>query len=227
MNLWIDRKEPAPKSYSCKWLWVTNISNSIDLISRRANDIEPVTMISVQASMADEFCEKLDRIGGTFQVTVHGGEITPLAAKLIMKNHWNKKVMDNRTTEIIMVLKGQHNLAECLPEDLPQIGAYLQDVALYLSDDCMCPFSAYINNPGCMSSVIQNVVTDYIDACENPAFFVSEYFNAKRQWGDRYNDDQCWCVALMMTKVQNNGTYVNGFNAASTKQYQRQRKFIP
>ena len=118
-------------------------------------------------------------------------------------------------------------LAENLPEGTPEMGAYIQDVALYLSDDCMCPFHHYAKNPGLLTSVIQNAVTDYIKACENPAFFVWEYFNAKRQWGDRYTDDQCWCVALMMTNVRDNGHYVNGFNDRNTQSYKRQRKFIP
>ncbi|MBQ8806444.1 MAG: hypothetical protein IJZ68_08325 [Bacteroidaceae bacterium] len=228
MNLWIDEKNGAPKSWLYKWNWVVNPNNGIGVIKHRETDIDPVTLISVQASMADEFCQKLEEAGGgTYEVVVHDGEVPAIAAQLIAKHHWDKKVMDNRTAELIMVLKGNHNLAENLPEGTPEMGAYIHDVALYLSDDCMCPFNHYAKNPGLLTSVVQNAVTDYIKACENPSFFVWEYFNAKRQWSDRYTDDQCWCVALMMANVRDNGHYVNGFNDRNTQRYKRQRKFIP
>lgn len=227
MNLWIDKNKGAPKSWLYQWTWVVSVGHAMGVVVHRQNDIDPVTLISVSADMADEFCEQLSALEGTYEVVVHDGEVPPRTAQLIAKHHWDKKVMDNRTAEIIMVLKGNHNLANNLPKDVPQIGAYLQDIALYLSDDCLCPFSTYVNNPGCMSSVIQNAVTDYIKACENPAYFVWEYFNTKRTFGDRYNDDQCWCVALMMSSVRDNGRYVNGFNDRNTQPYARQRKFIP
>lgn len=227
MNLWMDKQNGAPKSWLCQWTWVVSTNHGIGIVAQRQEDIDPVTLISVHADMADDFCKQLDAIDGTFEVVVHGGETPPVAAQLIAKNHWDKKVMDNRTAEIIMVLKGNHNLAENLPEGTPEMGAYLQDVALYLSDDCMCPFHNYAKNPGLLSSVIQNAVTDYLKACENPSFFVWEYFNTKRQWGDRYTDDQCWCVALMMTNVRDNGRFVNGFNDRNTQNYKRQRQFLP
>lgn len=228
MNLWIDATEHAPKSWLYKWTWVTNPVLGVGILKQRETDIDPVTLVNVHASMANEFCERLEESGGgTYEVVVHGGDVPPIAAQLIAKNHWDKKVMDNRTAEVIMVLKGNHNLADNLPEDTPQMGAYLQDLALYLSDDCMCPFHIYAKNPGLMTSVIQNAVTDYIKACENPSFFVWEYFDAKRQWGDRYTDDQCWCVALTMTAVRDNAHYVNGFCDQNTKAYQRQREFLP
>lgn len=226
MNLWIDEKQGAPKSWLYQWTWVVSNSNGIGVVAHRQNDVDPVTLISVHANLADDFCRQLANLEGTFEVTVHGGEVPPVAAQLIAKHHWNKKVMDNRTAELIMVLKGQHNLTENLPENIPQIGAYLQDVALYLSDDCMCSFNAYAKNPALMTGVIQNVVTDYIKACDNPAYFVWEYFNTKRQWGDRYTDDQCWCVALMMTNVREGDNYINGFNARNTRQYKRQHGFM-
>ena len=228
MNLWIDPTEQAPKNWLYKWTWVMNPSLGIGILRQRENDIDPVTLVSVHVSMADEFCQQLEKSGaGTYEVVVHGGEVPPVAAQLIAKYHWDKKVMDNRTAEVIMVLKGNHNLAENLPEDTPEMGAYIHDLALYLSDDCMCPFHHYAKNPGLLTSVIQNAVTDYIKACENPSFFVWEYFNTKRQWGDRYTDDQCWCVALMMANVRDNGRFVNGFNERNIQNYKRQRKFIP
>ena len=227
MNLWIDKQNGAPKSWLHQWTWVVSVNHGIGVVAHRQNDVDPITLISVSADMADEFCEQLSTMPGTYEVVVHNGEIPPRAAQLIAKHHWDKKVMDTRTAEIIMVLKGNHNLANNLPEDIPKIGTYLQDVALYLSDDCLCPFSTYANNPGCMSGVIQNVVTDYIKACENPAYFVWEYFNTKRTFGDIYNEDQCWCVALMMSQVRDNGQYTNGFNDRNTQPYTRQRPFIP
>lgn len=227
MNLWIDAKEAAPKSWLYPWVQMVEVDSAIDTIMYRIPDVDPVKLINVHASLANEFCAKLDAVPGPYEVHVHGGEIPPEAAKLIMKNHWDKKVMDERTTELIMVLKGNHDLAESLPEDMPQLGAYLQDVALYLSDDCMCPFSTYAKSPGCMSGVIHNAVTDYMKACENPSFLVWEYFETKRQWGDRYTDDQCWCVALMMTQVRNDNQYINGFSEANTKHYKRKRQFLP
>ena len=228
MNLWIDPTEQAPKNWLYKWTWVMNPSLGIGILRQRENDIDPVTLVSVHVSMADEFCQQLEKSGaGTYEVVVHGGEVPPIAAQLIAKYHWDKKVMDNRTAEVIMVLKGNHNLAENLPEDTPEMGAYIHDLALYLSDDCMCPFHHYAKNPGLLTSVIQNAVTDYIKACENPSFCVWEYFNTKRQWGDRYTDDQCWCVALMMANVRDNGRFVNGFNERNIQNYKRQRKFIP
>ena len=227
MNLWIDANEPAPKSWVCKWVTAISAANGMTIIEQRLEDVDPVVLVSVNAEMADGFCAKLDKLGGVFEVIVHGGDMPPETARLIRKNHWDKKVMDSRTAEIIMVLKGNHNLAENLPDNTPEIGAYLTDLALYLSDDCWCPFSTYAKQPGLMSSVIQTAVTDYLKACYNPSFFVWEYFNAKRQWGDRYTDDQCWCIALMMCEVRDNGKYVNGFSDANTKHYIRKRQFLP
>jgi hypothetical protein len=227
MNLWIDERDEAPKSWLCKWTWVANPHMGIGIIKKRIDDVDPVTCINVHASMAVEFCKLLEAIPEPFSVLVHGGEVPAEAAKLISQHHWDKKVMDSRTAELIMVLKGNHNLNDGLPEDTPTIGAYLTDVALYLSDDCLCPFSTYVKQPGLMSDVIHNVVTDYLKACENPSFFVWEYFNAKRSWGDRYNDDQCWCVALMNCGVRDNGAYINGFSDTNTKRYERKRKFLP
>lgn len=226
MNLWIDAKTGASGGWNYRWTWVINPATAISVIKRNA-ETDPVTLINVDASLAETFLELLNQEGGTYEVVLHGGNPTARTSQLISQNKWDKKVMDARTAEVIMILKGNHNLEDGIPDDTPNLGTYLQDIALYLSDDCACPFSHYANNPGCLTSVIQNVVTDYMKACYNPSFLVWEYFQTKRQWGDRYDDNQCWCVALMSTAVRDNGKFINGWNEHNTQPYARQRKFIP
>ena len=139
--------------------------------------------------------------------------------------------MEKRTAEVIMVLKGQHNLRDGLPEDTPQLGAYVQDLALYLSDNCLVQFSYFQNHQEVLDKVVHNAVLDYISSCENPRHFLWDYFEAKRTMQDNphlhinYNDTQCWCSALCLVDVAEDGEYVNGFNKENTVKYLRSRPF--
>lgn len=141
--------------------------------------------------------------------------------------------MEKRTAEIIMVLKGNHNLREEAPEDVKNLGTYLHDLALYLSDDCWCPFSYCVEHPDCLDSIVQSAVLDYISSCENPRGFLWHYFDVKRLFGTDilpireavYNDTQCWCAALVAVSVRNGDKYINGFTEENTVSYKRERLF--
>lgn len=144
-----------------------------------------------------------------------------------------KKVLDSRTAEIIMVLKGQHNLEDGIPEDIEKPGVYLYQVALYMSDRCWCPFIDYVKDKSILLRVIQEAVLDYLACCDNPRAFMWTYFDTKRLFGSDdirpaiYNDLQCWCAALQSVQVRENGTtYVNGFTAENTAKVLRKDNFL-
>lgn len=186
----------------------------------------PVTLISIEASTGADVVEELTWHGGTYQVVFHGGEPTSRMLTLVSQYNWDKPSMDNRTAEIIMVLKGRHNLLDEAPSDIPDLGPYLQDVALYLSDDCFVPFRFYERSQGAIDSVIKEVVLDYLKCCNNPSGFVWQYFEYKKTHCDNYNDTQCWCAALAFAQVKKNGQYINKFNRQNTQPYHRKHQFF-
>lgn len=222
MNLWIDKHNKPQHQWVRKWTKVTNTNLAVKTIQNNI-ETDPVTLISVEAEQANDFLETLNQIGGTYEIVIHG-EAPARATQIITQNHWDRKVMDKRTSEIIMVLKGNHNLNENIPEDIPTLGSYLDDLALYLSDDCNCSYSYYITHPECFADIIYNVVTDYIKACYHPEFFIQEYFRIKKQ-NNEIDDIQCWCTALAFAEIKENNKYINGWNQYNTQHYQRKRPF--
>lgn len=141
--------------------------------------------------------------------------------------------MEKRTAEVIMVLKGNHDLRDEAPEGITDLGAYLHDLALYLSDDCDCPFSHYESHPDVLDRVVRAAVLDYITSCDNVRGFLWTYFEAQRLYGTdvyplrvaEYNDTQCWCSALAGVSVRDGGKYVNGFSEENAVDYKRERPF--
>lgn len=224
MHLWIDKEHQPQRQWIRQWTWVPNVGLAIYMIKNMAQT-NPVTLISVQLEQAEELLEKLHLLGGNYNVVVRG-PTSARAAQLIAQHHWDRKVMDKRTAEIIMVLKGNHNLEDNTPKDYPCLPSYLNELALYLSDDCMCPFQYYVHHVDCLERVVHEAVVDYMKACDTPAFLVWEYFDIKNRMTDIFNDTQCWCAALANTIVRDNHQYVNGWSDYHTQSYQRQRPFI-
>lgn len=227
MNLWIDEHNRATHNFLNKWIWVLNPSMGLAMIRKQKDTKDPITVVSVSAELADEFLCKLEDENVMIQVFIHGGEPSNVARGLIAKHHWDRKVMDDRTAELIMVLKGQHELENEDTANLPNLGTYIHDVALYLSDDCMCPFSYYQKDPACIAGVVRQAVLDYMKVCDNPSFVLWQYFDHQRLFGDIYDDTQLWCATLVSVAVRDNGKYINGFSEENTKKYVRQYPFIP
>lgn len=227
MNLWIDAKNRAEHDFIKRWTWLTNNTMGIGFVRKQKETNDPVIIVSVAADMADDFLNALELENVPVQVFIHGGEPSDHTLALIAKNHWDRKVMEPRTAELIMVLKGNHNLENEDTATLTNLGAYIHDVALYMSDDCMCPFSYYIKDLSCIDGVIKQAVLDYMRACDNPSFVLWQYFENKRMFGEIYNDTQLWCSALVGVAVRDNGKYINGFSEYNTKSYTRKAPLIP
>lgn len=139
----------------------------------------------------------------------------------------NKTLLSRRSSEIIMILKGQHNLFEDMPE-IESPTKYITDLAAFLSDDCQFPFKTYADYPVLVDDLIQNVVKEYFTVCMNPSSFIATYFDEKQLHKDVYNDTQCWCSALALQQVQNDsGEYINGFSKYSAIPYARKYEFKP
>lgn len=230
MNLWIDSQNGKTLDFTGQWYWAKTVKQGMDYIRQQQNTNNPVTSTSVSKRLAPEFFHALEAEGIPMQVFVHGTSVRELPDRQIAQwylNKWDRKVMDTRTAELIMVIKGRHDLHNDDTKDLPQLGNYIQDIALYLSDDCQCPFSYYVENPACIESVVREAVLDYMKASDNPSFVLWQYFENKRLLGDVYNDTQLWCSALVGVTVRQDQRFVNGFNAYNTKPYSRKAPIIP
>lgn len=119
--------------------------------------------------------------------------------------------MEKRTAEIIMVLKGNHDLGE--RDTLKQ---YL---AAYMSDRCDYPENEYTDDM--LFGITREAVIDFIRGCYSDgqrAVFLYDYFEAKK-WHE--DETSCWLSALSQVQVReklNDGTYsfINGFTEENT-----------
>lgn len=225
MKIYFDEyNKPDNKTY----VYTHTVDETIHLIGARKNTKDPVEELSIPGNdNGMKILQALRKWKNAFSVHVRG-DMTPAMYQMIIENHWNRMPMELRTAEIIMVLKGNHNLFNGLIDEAVIDGdTYLRDVALYLSDDCGCPYSVYQKDPSIVESVVRQTVVEYMRVCDNPSLFLREYFEAKRLFGSLYNDTQCWCSALASQTVrEDRGTYVNGFTSYNTKKYTRQRPFV-
>ena len=138
----------------------------------------------------------------------------------------NQNILSRRAAEIIMVLKGQHNLFEDIPA-MESKREYIDVLAAYMSDDCHFPFKTYVDYPVLIEEVIQTVVKEYFEVCSNPSAFLAQYFSAHKEHRTTYNDTQCWCAALALQPTQNKeGEYINGFNKYNAVPYARKHEFF-
>ena len=234
MKLWVD-KNPPNKNWLYTWLYADSIVGAMHAVMRPG---KPVTLISVSNTFADELLRQLDAMHYIGEVVVHNDEPSPYSAALILQNHWDKPVLQDRTAELIMVLKGNHDLHDACPdEETCTRMSYLDEVALYMSDDCDCSFAYYKTHPNVLKSVIEEAVKDFANCTYTPHVFLYDYFEARNRVimtpdGIKllYNETEAWCVALTLCNVRDNtskSTYVNGFTEYNTQAYKRQRPFIP
>lgn len=225
MILWIDAHNDAPYNWLTTWTTVKTIDDAIDIIHKNKHLPSCVTLVNIDTALADNFLLLLAEEDVVIEVKFHGATPSTYARAMVAHHHWDKKVMDKRTAELIMVLKGNHDLDTPEVEGRDKLSAYVKDVALYMSDLCDCPFDFYEDHPHCLEGEIQRAVCDYAKACYNPSELLFEYFEYKRTLGHVYNDMQLWCAALAATQVRDNGKFVNGFSEYLTQAYKRQRPF--
>ena len=114
--------------------------------------------------------------------------------------------MEKRTAEIIMVLKGNHNLGE--HDTLKQ---YL---IAYMSNRCYCSKDVYTDE--LLYSVVKEAIKDTMSHLSSPGqirAFLYSYFEARMS----HDELDSWLVALQLMQVRENGEYINGFTEENTK----------
>lgn len=119
--------------------------------------------------------------------------------------------MQQRTSNIIMIIKGQHNYGNIEPKDA---------IKKYMAETCGCEETNYTDYT--LMRILSVVVQDYISGCENPQRFLFDYFDALMNY---YKGDsiEAWISALCLSNVRktnletNSFDFVNGFNENNIK----------
>lgn len=141
--------------------------------------------------------------------------------------------MTDRTAEIIMVLKGNHNMEI---KDHKGNAYYYDLIATYLHHDCDVDLDFYYTAYGknCIYREIEKAVTDYIGTADQKVSFMSDYFryvtedrtdailSGSLNITDDTPDDfhyRAWCDALRDVQVRDDSGYINGFTEENTKDY--------
>ena len=113
--------------------------------------------------------------------------------------------MNQRTSNIIMIIKGQHNYGNIEP--IQAIKKYMAETYGYEESD----YTLHI-----IYGIIQSVVLDYIKDADNPQHLLFDYFEGLKYYkGDSI---KAWISALCLVNVrkmnkENTGfEFVNGFN---------------
>ena len=223
MKIWLKDKTSTPLTYT----YCSSLQELQQMIAMKASTDDPISLISMPADEDSlEFLKLYDDKPRLFKVVIRG-TMDEEIQRIVLKNHLDKPTLSPRTAEIIMVLKGQSNLQDDIPKNLIDIGTYVQDVALYISDATETSFTAYTNNPESIDMLVQQAAIDYMAACDTPNRLLYDYFEYKRMFSSIYSDTQCWCAALANTSVKDSGMYINGFTPYNTTPYQRKHAFMP
>ena len=113
--------------------------------------------------------------------------------------------MQQRTSNIIMIIKGQHNYGDIEPIDA---------IKKYMAETCGCEESDYTLD--IIYDVIQSTVLDYIKGSDRPEHFLFDYFEGLKYY--RGDSIKAWISALCLVNVRktnletNSFDFVNGFN---------------
>ena len=120
--------------------------------------------------------------------------------------------MQQRTSNIIMIIKGQHDYGNIEPKDA---------IKKYMAEICGCEETDYTDHT--LMRILSVVVQDYISGCENPQRFLFDYFDALMNYykGDSIN---AWISALCLVNVRKydkdgDFKFVNGFDISNVKVY--------
>ena len=119
--------------------------------------------------------------------------------------------MQLRTSNIIMIIKGNHKYGNVEPKEA---------IKKYMAETCGCDEADYTD--GLLMRILSVVVQDYIATCDNPQRFMYDYFDALATY---YNGDsiRAWISALQLSNIRHKNVltgcyeYVNGFNEDNTK----------
>ena len=216
MKLWIGRK--PGDSLSIGYTIVNTIEEANNILKTPFVGNHVVTDISLPADdKALEFLKQFDEKSHLFHVHLRGTASDELSY-LVMKNHWDKPAMLRRTAEIIMVLKGNHQLYRVFGKDKVDNASPKELIAMYLSDNCMVPYEYYEKDSAVIDQEVRAAVKDYIAVCDKPQVLLYDYFEAKRMFG--WDEISCWISALTMTQVAEGiGHFINGFTYYNTRPY--------
>lgn len=129
--------------------------------------------------------------------------------------------MHTRTSEIIMVCKGQHDFG-----DFPTLK---QAVIAYMSDRCLCPEEAYTDSK--INEIIWTAALDYIDSFKE--YFPSSFLRECQRVMDLHNNPlvqninrvdmyEAICGAFSLAQVRNDAGYINGFTEENTQFVRRE-----
>ena len=125
--------------------------------------------------------------------------------------------MDKRTSEIIMICKGNHDYGENLN--------HKEAIAAYLSDRCMCPIEEYADGR-IVNDVIWDAALDYIDSMKEhrPSSFLRSVMDSYNLHNNPFIDKkhnidwyEAVCGAFSVAQVRKNGEYINGFTEENTE----------
>ncbi len=224
MRLWVKDKDNKRAGY----VYCEEVKDAVNLITENSSRADPVEEVSLPCDNDTLwFLKQYNGKGHLFRVILRGYPTDEMQL-LVLKNHWDKIPLSERTADIIMILKGNHYFkGDGYPKKLVQTAWYRELVALYLSDDCNVPYSYYGKAKHVVDDVVHDAVKNYVATCDNPKAFLFEYFEAKRMFGDKMDDAECWCSALMQQQVADGDTYVNGFTYGNTRPYMPKRPFLP
>ena len=118
--------------------------------------------------------------------------------------------MQLRTSNIIMVIKGNHNYGNIEPKEA---------IKKYMAETCGCDEADY--NDILLMRILSVVVQDFIETCNKPQRFLFDYFDALTNY---YNGDsiKSWISALQLIQIKEydkDGDFIfmNGFNISNIR----------
>ena len=121
--------------------------------------------------------------------------------------------MDKRTSEIIMICKGNHDYGENLN--------HKEAIAAYMSDVCLVPLDFYSKDYN-INRVIYSAALDFIDNADRPSHFIKliqeflDVHNNPAFDNRRIDYYEAICIAFQIMEVMDDGEYVNGFTEENT-----------
>lgn len=105
--------------------------------------------------------------------------------------------MERRTSNIILIVKGNHNYGEEVTEK--------EAIAKYMSETCSYPEELYTYSM--ILRIVRDVVLDYIDSCDKSSALLWDYFDSICK-----DEIDKWISALKHIQVREGNKYINGFN---------------
>lgn len=128
--------------------------------------------------------------------------------------------MQQRTAEIIMVCKGQH--------DFGRFATFKDAIAAYMSDRCACPITAYTDD--IINDIILAAAMDLVDQMKKPSVLLWQAQQVMRRHNNplvqninRVDIFEALCGAFQLMQVRDDTGYINGFTEENTQFVHKER----